>query len=96
MIRSNKKPNEIPTADVQIITAGNLLAYDNWLESIPVSKITGWRWRKRGLIKATNIYGRLYVTRAAIAEFEQRAGAGEFEQIHRTPRALGQRAIQRP
>ena len=66
--------------------ASDLFAYDEWLASIPISAATGWRWRQRGLIKVINIYGRCYVARSAIAEFERRAAAGEFAKEHFTPR----------
>ena len=66
--------------------ASGLLAYDTWLASIPISPATGWRWRRQGLIEVINIYGRCYVSRSAIAEFERRAAAGEFAQVHHTPK----------
>jgi hypothetical protein len=69
-----------------ILSPTDLLAYDAWLESIPISPATGWRWRKRGLIETINIYGRVYVSRSAIAEFERRAAAGEFSRAHVTPK----------
>jgi hypothetical protein len=64
----------------------NLVAYDSWLASVPISSATGWRWRKRGWIPTVNICGRVYVSRAAIAEFERRAAAGEFAREHKTPK----------
>ena len=71
--------------------ASDLIAYDSWLASIPISPATGWRWRRRGLIEVINIYGRCYVSRSAIAEFQRRAAAGEFAQVHRTPKRNGSR-----
>ena len=61
------------------------MAFDCWRDSIPITAATGWRWRKRGWIVVQNIAGRVYVTRAAIAEFERRAAAGEFSTVHKTP-----------
>jgi hypothetical protein len=66
--------------------ASDLIAYDHWLASLPISAATGWRWRQRGLIEVINIYGRCYVSRSAIAEFERRAAAGEFAKEHVTPK----------
>ena len=43
-----------------------------------VTSTTGWRWRKRGILPTTNIYGRLYVTAESLVEFHRRANAGEF------------------
>jgi hypothetical protein len=64
----------------------DLVAYDSWLASLPISSATGWRWRKRGWIPTVNICGRVYVSRRAIAEFESRAAAGEFAKEHITPK----------
>jgi len=64
----------------------DLVAYDSWLTSVPISPATGWRWRKRGWIPTVNICGRVYVSRAAIAEFERLAAAGEFASEHVTPK----------
>ncbi|MST00845.1 MAG: hypothetical protein EXS29_06000 [Pedosphaera sp.] len=58
----------------------NLIAFNDWLEGVGVTAITGWRWRKKGWIQTVNIYGRIYVKREAIASFECRAEAGEFAQ----------------
>jgi len=62
-----------------------LRAFERWLEEIDKTPATGWRWRKRGWIKTINIAGRLYVSREEIAEFERRAAAGDFAQLHATP-----------
>ncbi len=76
---------DMPTQTVPI-TASNLVAYDQWLASLPISAATGWRWRKRGWIPTINIAGRVYISRRAIAEFEGRAAAGEFAREHKTPK----------
>jgi len=65
--------------------AGDLVSYDRWLRGIGKTPPTGWRWRRRGWIETVNIAGRLYISRAAIVEFERRAAAGEFSKIHVTP-----------
>jgi hypothetical protein len=74
-----------------LTTASDLLAYDQWLASLPISAATGWRWRKRGWLPTINICGRVYVSRSAIAEFERRATAGEFSKTHVTPKRSGMR-----
>jgi hypothetical protein len=56
----------------------NLVCFNKWLNQIGVTSTTGWRWRKRGVLRTTNIYGRLYISEAAIAEFLRRANDGEF------------------
>lgn len=55
-----------------------LVSLNKWLQEIGVTSTTGWRWRKRGILRTTNIYGRLYLTQDAINEFLTRAEAGEF------------------
>lgn len=59
--------------------------FEKWLEEIGKTPATGWRWRKYGWVDTVNICGRLYISRAEIARFEQRAAAGEFSKVHKTP-----------
>jgi hypothetical protein len=66
-------------------TAGNLVSYFGWLETLDKTRTTGWRWRKNGLIQTVNIFGKLYVTRDEISRFEQRAMSGEFHKEVVTP-----------
>ena len=63
----------------------SLVSFEKWLGEISKTSATGWRWRKRKWIETVNICGRLYVSRDAIAEFERRAAAGDFAQVHKTP-----------
>ncbi len=65
-----------------------LFSFHKWLAQLGVTSTTGWRWRKKGIVKTTNIYGRLYVTEDAIKEFLARAQAGEFA-IEVKPRQSG-------
>ena len=69
-----------------------LQRYDAFLASIPASSTTGWRWRKEGMIRTTNIAGRCYVSAAAIQSFLTRAEAGEFAKEHKTPAVQQTRA----
>jgi hypothetical protein len=55
-----------------------LVPFDKWLKSIGKGRVTGWKWRKSGAVKAINIFGRVYITRTEIARFEARAADGEF------------------
>ena len=80
----------MPTQTISL-TASDLIAYDQWLASLPISAATGWRWRRRGWIATINIAGRVYVSRRDIAEFERRAAAGEFAKEHVTPKRSGSR-----
>jgi hypothetical protein len=75
---TQRRPTRIPPSD--------LVAYDSWLASIDRSLVTGWRWERLGLIQTVNILGRKYVSRKAIAEFEMRAGRGEFSKSHEMPK----------
>ena len=62
-----------------------LVSLRKWLEEVGVTATTAWRWRQQGILQVTNIYGRLYLTEEAIAAFKQRAVAGEFSRVHKTP-----------
>ena len=55
-----------------------LVSFNKWLEQMGVTPTTGWRWRKKGILHTTNIYGRLYISESDAAEFFNRATAGEF------------------
>jgi hypothetical protein len=59
-------------------SVGDLVPFDKWLKSIGRARVTGWNWRKTGAVKAINVFGRVYITRAEIARFEARANSGEF------------------
>jgi hypothetical protein len=50
-----------------------------------ISAVTLWRWRRAGLIKTVNIYGRQYLSRQEIQSFLKRAEAGEFSRQHKAP-----------
>ena len=62
-----------------------MVALNKWLRETGVSKITAWRWRKRGWLKTVNVSGRVYVTAEALEEFQRRAEAGEFAVEHKAP-----------
>ena len=55
-----------------------MVALYKFLTDLGVTSTTGWRWRKKGLLPTVNIYGRLYLTEATIADFHRRAAAGDF------------------
>lgn len=75
--------NEVETASNG--PTANLIPYDAWLYDRRTSRVTGWRYRKSGLIATINIFGRVYVSRDEIAKFERRALAGEFSREHARP-----------
>src|SRR5438552_9919918 len=58
--------------------SSQLIPFNRWLRSIGKSRVTGWNWRKQGIVKTTNIFGRIYISRTEIARFEARATSGEF------------------
>ena len=70
-------------------SASNLLSFDQWLSQLNKTRVTGFRWRKAGLIETVNIFGRLYVSREAVAAFERRAMSGEFSREAKTPKRAG-------
>ena len=57
-----------------------IIPFKQWFTGMGVTRITAWRWRKKGLIKPVNIHSKLYVHEDEIARFEARALAGEFAQ----------------
>ena len=63
----------------------NLFAFDSFLRGRNLTRTTGYRYRKDGLLKTVNIYGRLYITREEIEKFERRAIAGEFSKTVKIP-----------
>ncbi len=63
-----------------------LFAFEKWLEGRNLTRTTGYRYRRKGLIQTVNIFGRLYVTREEIEKFEARAINGEFHKDPKTPR----------
>lgn len=65
----------------------DLVSFEQWRTEIGISPCSAWRFRKRGAIKTVTLYSRLYVSRAAIAEFERRATAGEFAGTRKSPKA---------
>lgn len=68
---------------------GSLVGFDDWLHDLGKTRVTGFRWRKKGLVSTVNIFGRLYIRREEIERFERRAMEGEF---HReTPKPLRER-----
>ncbi|MBS0661234.1 MAG: hypothetical protein JSR82_23705 [Verrucomicrobia bacterium] len=64
---------------------GAPIALDRWAAQAGRNPTTIWRWRKKGWLKPINIAGKLYLTPAAIAEFNDRAARGEFSKDVRPP-----------
>jgi hypothetical protein len=71
-----------------------LVHLPKFLRHVGVSRSTGWRWVKAGLLRTVNIYGRNYVTSEAIDDFKARAESGEFSKLPvtpcRTPKDIGE------
>ncbi len=63
----------------------NLFPLDDYIKGRGLTRHSGWRYRKLGIIKTVNIFGRLYITREEIARFEARAIAGDFHKEAKTP-----------
>jgi hypothetical protein len=49
-----------------------------WLAKVDKSRPTGFRWRKKGMIAAVHIEGKLFVEDDEIVRFWKRAKSGEF------------------
>ena len=74
------------TSEMPPLRSG-LVALPRWCESIGLSPVTAWRFRKRGWLKTVNIAGRVYLTDEAVHEFTRRAEAGEFARDVKVPRS---------
>lgn len=67
------------------------IALDKFIEQSGISAVTIWRYRRAGMLNALNICGRLYLTRAEIRRFNERAAKGEFaKKVSRPHRAKNQ------
>ena len=63
----------------EIQPVGKLVSFHGWIGELNRTRATGHRWRKEyPWLKVVNIFGKLYITRETIAEFERRALAGEL------------------
>ena len=68
------------------------IALDKFIEQSGISAVTVWRYRRAGMLNALNICGRLYLTRAEIRRFNERAAKGEFAKtVSRPHRAKNQK-----
>jgi len=54
------------------------ISMDLFLEQSGFSPATAWRYRRKGWLRTVVIAGRHYISRSAIAEFNERAEQGEF------------------
>jgi hypothetical protein len=70
------------------------ISLDLFLQQSGFSPATIWRYRKKGWLRTIVIAGRHYITREAIAEFNDRAGRGEFQGKIQNPAAARQRGRQ--
>ncbi len=83
----NIAEKSLPNEQVPLqTTSSNLLLFGRWLKDLGRSECTGWRWRKNNWVSTLNLAGRIYITRAEILRFEQRATRGEFSLEHKVPR----------
>jgi hypothetical protein len=75
---------KVPASNSTPVTHA-VVSLSKWLSEIGVTQCTAWRWRKKGWLKTINISGRQYLTQKSIDEFQHRATAGEFSQVHKVP-----------
>jgi hypothetical protein len=76
------------TTNGDAIASGvTLVPWEKWMKDMNLSRATAYRHRIAGRIVAITIFGKLYVSRAEIARFEERAKAGEFAR-HRAGKAI--------
>ena len=55
-----------------------LKPFNRWCRENGITRATGWRWRRDGIIKTINIYGRKYVSNDEEERFQERANRGDF------------------
>lgn len=67
------------------------ISLSQFIQQMGITTITAWRFRRDGKLKTVNICGRLYVPAEEIANFNQRAAAGEFAKVHKTPDPAGRK-----
>lgn len=63
-----------------------IISVSKFAKEAGISGVTAWRWRRAGWLKTVNIAGRPYLTGDALAQFLQRAQAGEFAKEPVTPK----------
>jgi hypothetical protein len=70
------------------------IALHDFLRAVGVQPITGWRWRKAGILKTFQICGRQYVSREEVRRFNARAESGEFSTPLTPPRNRGRKKLE--
>lgn len=76
---------QVSKTGTQSATGRGILALKKFGREAGLSSVTLWRWRKAGWINTVNIAGRPYLTADGLAEFNRRAGAGEFASERKMP-----------
>ncbi|MEQ2007999.1 MAG: hypothetical protein ABMA26_14475 [Limisphaerales bacterium] len=56
-------------------------SYMDFLRELGRSRVTGFRWARRGWLSPVRIAGRLYITDDEIQRFIHRAERGEFAKV---------------
>ena len=67
----------------------NLFCFYRYLAGRNLTRTTGYRYRQQGIIRVIDIFGRLYITREEIENFERRVLAGEFTKAVKAPKRKG-------
>jgi len=62
-----------------------LKPFNRWCRENGITRATGWRWRRDGIINTINIYGRQYVSQDEQERFQERANRGDFYRGPHTP-----------
>ena len=61
------------------------IALDKLTESMGISPVTMWKYRREDVIRTCNLHGRIFVTAAEAERFIQRLEAGEFARTKKVP-----------
>ena len=77
-MKSHTFSDALQSHDALPLNAHPPISLDAFMRQVPLSAASCWRYRRKGWLKTIVIAGRHYVTREAIAEFNERAARGEF------------------
>ncbi len=58
---------------------------ERFIEESGLSHVTCWRYRRKGWLRTLNIAGKVFLTRSAVREFNERAANGEFARVVKSP-----------
>jgi len=83
MYKCGMPTTDPPSTESTPAPTRGLVSATAYFRGLGVTRETGWRWRRLGLVESKNLFGRIYLTTESVAEFERRIRAGEFANIRK-------------